>query len=75
MGKRGLVDSTCRGCVYIGRILGGAEKWCDYIGATGKRRPCPAGKGCTVRLTGKRPPSIVLPPEKDFAEWYDTWAK
>ena len=52
MGKIKTVDSTCRGCIYLTQVSG--YNACDYIGATDKRRPCPAGKGCTVRKTGKR---------------------
>lgn len=41
---------ACRGCDYQ---AGG--KYCDYIGITGHRRPCPPGKDCTVKkMTGKR---------------------
>lgn len=34
----------CKHCQYVTR-----EGWCDYIGWTGHRRPCKAGKGCTAR--------------------------
>ena len=46
-----LVDSTCKGCIYLGTLSGGkvGTKFCDYIGFEDKPRPCPAGKGCTVR--------------------------
>jgi endogenous inhibitor of DNA gyrase (YacG/DUF329 family) len=27
---------------------------CEYFFCTGKRRPCPAGTGCTVKKTGKK---------------------
>lgn len=58
----GLVDSYCRGCVHLAKLSAGDHtKFCDYIGATGKCRPCPAGKGCTVRKAGKRKPQLVLP--------------
>ena len=44
----GLVDSTCRGCVYRAGI-NASSMICNYYLDTGKRRPCPAGKGCTVK--------------------------
>lgn len=53
MGK--YVDKTCKGCMYKTR-MSGVEKLeaCIYIIVTGKRRPCPPGKGCTVREVGRR---------------------
>ena len=36
-------NAKCRRCKY-----GFGQGWCDYIGATNKRRPCPPGKECTV---------------------------
>ena len=48
--SNGLCDSFCRDCYYV---LGGLEKMmtCDYFEKADKRRPCPAGKGCTVKIT------------------------
>lgn len=41
------MEAVCAGCVY-GAQLGGM--WiCDYLGKTGRRRPCPGGEGCAVR--------------------------
>lgn len=56
MAKIKTVDSYCRGCIYLAPIscVSTKNRACDYIGATDRRRPCPAGKGCTVRKTGKR---------------------
>ena len=45
------VDDYCIGCAYLMRVGDGTNA-CDYIGATEKRRPCPAGTGCTVRKEG-----------------------
>lgn len=39
----------CRGCIYSSYLNG--WRVCDYIQITGKRRPCPAGVGCTVRVS------------------------
>ena len=36
----------CVGCVYLS--LSGYPS-CNYILMAGKRRPCPAGDGCTVK--------------------------
>lgn len=45
-----MVDESCVGCVYYWVSYGCAEyQACDYIMRTGKRRPCPSGKECTVR--------------------------
>ena len=56
MRKTKTVDSFCRGCIYLASVSCAEtrNRACDYIGATDQRRPCPAGKGCTVRKTGKR---------------------
>lgn len=37
----------CRGCKYLSSA--GCSGCCDYLLMTGKRRPCPIGKDCTVR--------------------------
>lgn len=46
-------DAYCAGCIYGG---GNNEhvKACSYLLVTGQRRPCPAGKGCTVRILRKK---------------------
>lgn len=59
----GMCDETCKGCVYV-RVMAGEigfsnrrtrqTAWCDFIGANGHSRPCPARKGCTVRRTKRR---------------------
>lgn len=52
----GVVDRYCLGCRYLcslkwGEDLSEPDRYycCDYICRTGKRRPCPAGKGCRVK--------------------------
>lgn len=40
----------CEGCVFLGRL----DLACGYNYMTGNRRPCPAGKGCTVKMLAKR---------------------
>jgi len=37
------------------------EWYCDYLDITGRRRPCPAGPGCTVRDDGYRGHSQIDP--------------
>lgn len=42
----GVCDTYCTGCEFLAKT---ADVYCDYITAAGRRRPCKAGKGCTVR--------------------------
>ena len=59
----GMCDETCKGCAYV-RVMAGEigfgnrrtqqTAWCDFIGVNGHSRPCPAGKGCTVRKAKRR---------------------
>ena len=46
------VDKYCAGCIYRGG-QSGYLKCCNYYLITDKRRPCPAGEGCTVRKLKK----------------------
>lgn len=48
-----MVDKHCKGCVHLA-WMGGGFYWCDYIGDTGKPRPCPAGQGCTEKKVTRR---------------------
>ncbi len=59
--QKGIVDKYCLGCRYLIDLTWGESPdtpdrycCCDYICQTGKRRPCPAGSGCTVR-TSRQP--------------------
>lgn len=45
-------NSYCNGCVYKG-IVQGHVPCCNYIFMEDKRRPCPPGAGCTVKLTNR----------------------
>lgn len=45
-----VLTKDCRGCMYLSLSVGS----CDYILIEDKRRPCPGGKGCTVRKDGMR---------------------
>lgn len=40
--------APCNGCDFLGL----STLTCDYILLTKKRRPCPPGKGCTVKTVG-----------------------
>lgn len=48
----------CRGCIYHGKVSG--DTCCDYILVTQRRRPCKAGKDCTVRRTKGEKPRVGL---------------
>lgn len=50
----GLCDNYCKDCVYRQALTNGFCIVCNYLLDTGKRRPCPAGEGCTVKIKGKR---------------------
>ena len=43
---------ACYGCIYSGWI--GDHLGCNYIFIMNKRRPCPPGKDCTVKLKKKK---------------------
>lgn len=45
-------ENPCRGCCHY-RGIWGAEM-CHYIFDKGHRRPCPPGKGCTVKAPRRR---------------------
>jgi hypothetical protein len=47
-------DAYCHNCIYFGGH--GDPNWCccNYFLLTDKRRPCPPGKGCTVKQKAKR---------------------
>lgn len=47
-------NKNCRNCKYFhGRF--DETCCCNYLLMTGKRRPCPPGAGCTVKVKRKRP--------------------
>lgn len=47
-----IIDKHCIGCKYY---MGICEYiyYCSYFAKEDKRRPCPPGKGCTVRKEKK----------------------
>ena len=48
---QGVCDKSCIGCVFLYRYGESINYVCEYMLQTETRRPCPAGKGCTVRAT------------------------
>lgn len=47
----GVCTKYCDPCIYRKVFTGGWLPYCDYLCMVGTRRPCPAGDGCTVRVT------------------------
>ena len=50
MGK--CIDSYCNNCIYRAMVTN-YMGCCTYLLRTDKRRPCPPGKGCTVKVRMK----------------------
>lgn len=46
-------DKFCHDCWYY-RMIFHDLKYCSYFFDTDKRRPCPAGTGCTVKVKRKK---------------------
>ena len=46
-----LNKNNCTDCWYRRKV--GGMPYCDYFLSTGVRRPCPAGAGCTVKISRK----------------------
>ena len=44
----------CEGCIYLSMIGNSYLPCCNYIFMEDKRRPCPPGEGCTVKITDKQ---------------------
>ena len=47
------MEHPCKGCHYYRGVNPGA-KCCNYLLMTGKVRPCPPGKKCTVKILRKK---------------------
>ncbi len=63
-------DRYCDGCIYRGLIGGDWYRYCKYLLDKGERRPCPPGKGCTVKLTARRGKLLTIDGEtKSVTEW------
>lgn len=48
-----MAKNYCDNCIYSCGFTGLNIKSCDYFLVTNKRRPCPPGKGCTVKVVRK----------------------
>ena len=46
----GVCTKWCDACIYRKSFTSGSIPYCDYLCMTGKKRPCPAGDGCSVRV-------------------------
>lgn len=46
-----MCDKNCDNCFYSERINGNYLRSCGYLFKTNQRRPCPAGKDCTVKVS------------------------
>ena len=44
---------SCKNCIYSYNVTD-TLIICDYLLKTNKRRPCPAGKGCTAKIKRKK---------------------
>ena len=51
--QKKIYTRACLGCIYMGWV-GSWYGCCNYLLMTGKCRPCPPGKECTVKTTKKR---------------------
>ena len=49
-----MAKSNCDNCVYSALLTASNTRCCNYLLVTNKRRPCPAGEGCTVKVVRKR---------------------
>ena len=43
-------SNFCDDCFYYRKFRSGNERYCNYLGMTGHRRPCPPGDGCTAKV-------------------------
>lgn len=50
--RQKVCDSSCGKCIYFCMV--GYYGCCNYIFMRDKRRPCPPGKGCTVKETKRK---------------------
>ena len=49
-----MAKSYCDNCVYSALLSASNTRICNYIFVKNKKRPCPAGEGCTVKVVRKR---------------------
>lgn len=58
-----ICDEFCSKCIYRS-LVHGTMPCCNYLLRTGNIRPCPAGDGCTVRITQMAYRKRQLTPEE-----------
>lgn len=58
----------CGGCFHFAYV--GSNAHCDYIGNTGHCRPCPAGEGCTERITPAAWRALNMQVRTEFNGYY-----
>lgn len=58
------MDPHCKGCAYLG-YAGSGMMCCDYIFKEERRRPCPPGKDCTVKISRKEKELLDVQREKE----------
>ena len=58
----GVCDTYCEGCEYLAKS---SDVYCDYNSIEGRKRPCRAGRDCTVR---RRPVKYRHDPRLVFLE-------
>lgn len=58
----------CEKCIYAKAFTNKSIPYCDYLCMAGKKRPCPAGDGCTVRVTRRGYRNRVLTEEEKAAK-------
>ena len=60
-----VVIEYCEGCFYR-KTFASLGPYCDYLCMTGRKRPCPAGDGCTVRVLVRRehPTAFTIFPKR-----------
>ena len=58
----GICDTWCEGCEFLAKS---SDVYCDFLSVMARRRPCPAGHGCTER---RRPAKYRHDPRLKWAE-------
>lgn len=48
-----MASNYCDDCIYYNKFVSGNVRYCNYLCATDKKRPCTPGDGCTVKIGRK----------------------
>ena len=74
-----LCDKYCENCYYNTLVADPETELrfvaCDYIGYTGKRRPSPPGRLCSVRKPLNRPKNVSYKYDPESAKAYHSHVK